>query len=128
MDRKFDRRLNVMLAISTLIAIALVVGGLLAIPAIFAGRDNSDRVAQSEAISSCRAVYSSTVSDLNSQLTVLNIQGQIANALHDTPQLTKLIDTAEQKVKAEKIAARIFLRQVRLSKEHPEQFLKECQG
>lgn len=126
MDHKFDRRLNVMLAISTLIAVALVVGGLLAVPAIFEGRDNSDRVAESEQISSCRAVFSAKVTDLNAQIIATQALGQAAGVDH--LPVGSYVDEIHRLVPLQKAASKKSLAETKLAQAHPMEFLKSCPG
>lgn len=87
MDQRYDRRLNVLLFITGLLVVGSLIVALFAVPAVYESRDNSDRVAQGNDLSSCRSsLHSTTIDQANTdlQLALANAQDVTLDGLAAT--------------------------------------------
>lgn len=78
MDRRYDHRLNILLFVTGLLVVGSLIVALFAVPAVYESRDNSDRVAQGNDLSSCRSqLHSVSIDQPNTDLQLALATAQV---------------------------------------------------
>lgn len=137
-----DRRLNVLLAVSVAVAVAMVVGAFIFGPRILRSASTSDAEAiqRGNELTACRAVFRVEVDDAVAHLTaakadldVLTNEGLEASARGDKAKLAGLIGQLEPaRMRVERLAKEVdsttddYKRLVTLSRDDPDRFIDAC--
>lgn len=128
-DVGYDRRLNILVAISATVAILMLIGGLIAVPKILATDQTTEQINQANTIQACRALFRVEVDDANAdlqaaraELDVLTNQGFEAVVRRDqeafqqvAPEYPQARATVTAAVAALRAATAEYKRQVKLS-------------
>lgn len=134
-----DRTINGVLAVVAVLTAGSVIMLVIALPAIFSSRNNSDAVRQGNELAACRSEYRADIDDANTALAVANsrlvtlLPEGIAAAMDDPAGLVPVLDAATS-ARAEVDVALVELRAatdryrvaVSESRADPEGFLAEC--
>lgn len=135
-----DRRLNLLLALSAIVAVCALIGAFVAIPKILSSADTTERIDRASAVQGCRALFRVEVDDANAdlqasraELDVLTNEGLEATARGDRAALAGIVGElmpAREAVTAAVVSLRAttdeYRRLVDLSREDEGAFLAEC--
>lgn len=135
-----DRRLNIMLGISLVIAATLVVIAFVAVPKVLSSSSTVEAVKDGNEQASCRAQFRGQVDDATANLTaakaeldVLTNRGLEASARQDHDTLTALLpqlEPARQKTvdlaERLKVATNRYQDLLKMSRTDPDQFIVLC--
>jgi hypothetical protein len=139
-DDRTDRRLTRLLGLSTAVLVAVLLFAVIAVPAIFRGRDSSAAVERGTNLQACRSIAHTAVDQANTVLTdaradVENLTSLGLSALvrndpatldKDDANLATARDRVDQAVAELTAANSVYARQVQESKDQPDQFLRDC--
>ncbi len=153
---RFDRRLNIVLALVIATTGGLVLFALLSLPATFSSRNNVDQVARGNELAACRSEAAAIVTDARSALDVavgtLNVSSATLDVLTNEAlhlivtegrastrlpmilealpavraTVTDAVDVVDDSTAAMASATEHYQDQLRQSREHPDAFLRAC--
>lgn len=141
-DPAADRRLNLLLGVSVLVAVGLLVFASVAIPNILSSASTTQAIRQGNELAACRAGFRSTIDDGTGRLhaararldrltnegleaLVLRDEGRIARIVRDLPPAR---DEVEARAADLESAHEHYGKLVELSRTNPEAFLELCNG